>query len=398
MRQSADSGEIDRLVRLGPCQVALRVRWGEAARGGLTRAVAALDPARVTVVSGAGTPARMVAEVLGDLAPATSVEQRAERAVVVVVGDGPVLRASLRRAGSARVVMVPTTLDAMCDAALSPTWDARADRFRAPALVWCRPDLLPGPMPGPASGPASDTTTGPSPAPTSALTPGPTGLVPVLRNVLAVCPASYDSVAARLRPDGRYPAATLAGFVGLCADVRDTTLCFDPAGRGPGAVLEYGAPLAHALADSPGPGLLATARLSAQLGLLDAADERAHHDLIARAGLSTTPGLRSHLDPDGALEQGLDLVLLDALGHPHCVDGSLLTQVAAADLRAVLPPLQRSATADQHSSAAHAAAQAAARDNSRDSARDLDETPRPCDRDVGTTSVVVARPLHPSNQ
>ncbi|WP_035796775.1 dehydroquinate synthase/iron-containing alcohol dehydrogenase family protein [Kitasatospora mediocidica] len=336
---SCAPSDLDREIRIGPCHVSVRIRAGAAgriARNELSRALRGLGARRFLVLGEdsarpgqqAEAPDAALGEVLAEVlaalsaadAPVLLLRRRpgagpchpapAVGTVVVAVGGSRLLRAAARSAGAAPLVLVPTTLAAMCDAAVSVRWDADGGCLRAPALVWSRPGLL------------------------RAQPPERAGLYPLLRNVLAVCPYHFDSVAARLRADGRYAPTTLAAFVALCADARSTVLDDDPLARGRGAVLEYGAPLARSVGGAPGTGLLATARLAERLGLLDAAGRRAHRELLTRAGLA---GELPHGDAT-ARPGALDLVLLDALGQPHCTAGSLLTRVGAADLRAVLTP------------------------------------------------------------
>ncbi|MGF1427164.1 hypothetical protein [Kitasatospora sp. LaBMicrA B282] len=290
---------LDRSVQLGPCQYRVLIRAGAGARAALTAAARDLGAARFLLVAAARTPADQLAEAAATLAPAgellvlrgapgvpLSFPEPTPDTVVVLLGGRRALRAGLACAGRARLVHLPTTLAAMCDAAVGVQPDG-AGGLRAPAQVWCRPDLLRGPQHA--------------------------GLYPLLRNVLAICPYHLRAVADRLRPDGRYPAPVLAAFVALCVEARAGVLAYDPLGTGPGTVLRYG--------EGTLQGLLRAARTARRLGLLDAADEAAHHELLAAAGVRVVP---SEPTPEVA-----ELVLLRALGHPHTTAGSLLTPVRA---------------------------------------------------------------------
>ncbi|WP_037605039.1 dehydroquinate synthase/iron-containing alcohol dehydrogenase family protein [Streptacidiphilus rugosus] len=275
---------LDRAVQVGAFRYPVLVRVGTAASGALTEHVRGLAAdRRCALVAGPGVSARQLGEVTAALEPLAPGGPAG--GVLVAVGGRATLRRALATAGTAPVVLVPTTLGAMCGASVLVRGDAATGRPRAPALVWCRPDLLDGPQHG--------------------------GLFPVLRDVLAICPYFYDSVAARLRPDGRYDPATLAAFVALCVEAQSGVLGYDPLGRGPGAVLRYGAGRAA--------GLLLAARVARRLGLLGEADADAHRRLVAAAGLSTA----EQVWPDRAGT----LVLLEALGRPHVCAGSLLTPV-----------------------------------------------------------------------
>jgi hypothetical protein len=257
------------------------------------------------VVSG-GAPARQLADAVAALARVGKVlvlrggratarlPEPAPGTVVVAVGGRRTIRSVLGRPWRAKLVAVPTTLAAMSEAHVL----AGPDGPRAPALLWCRPDLLEGPQHA--------------------------GLYPLLRDVLAICPYHLDAVAGRLRTDGRYEPTVLASFVALCLEAQTAVLTYDPLGQGPGAVLRYGQGTAQ--------GLLLAARLAERLGLLDGEGVAVHLRLLALAGLPTEAG--------PAPEAGTvrELVLLRELGRPRVVGGSLLTPVPASDVRALLEP------------------------------------------------------------
>ncbi|MBW5484671.1 3-dehydroquinate synthase family protein [Streptomyces bambusae] len=250
--------------------------------------------------------------------------------LVVALGGTRTLAAAgrVRRADGTRppVLRLPTTLRAMTDSALSVAGDGNG--CAAPVLVRVQLEFL-------ETLPARDVCAGLS-APAAV--------------VLAVVPASREQVAARLRRDGRYDPAVLASFVVLSVQARAALLCYDPQEDGPGAAFGYGRAVARALRAEPDAdlrhgaaealGIRVAARVSRLAGLLDAEGERAHADLLDRAGLprSLPPrvSVESVLDAlvgDGA---GAGLVLLDRLGQPHVHRGRLVTPVDAGLLRAGL--------------------------------------------------------------
>ncbi|WP_145909384.1 hypothetical protein [Kitasatospora viridis] len=293
----------DRAVQAGPCHYPVLVRIGRQAGEGLAEAVRGLGGARFLVVAASGAPARQLGAAVAALALVGKVlVVRGERValrlpvptpdtVVVAVGGGRTVRSVLGWARRGQVVAVPTTLAAMSEAYVLPG----SDGPRAPALLWCRPDLLDGPQHA--------------------------GLYPLLRDVLAICPYHLDSVAGRLRADGRYEPAVLASFVALCQEAQAGVLTFDPLGQGPAAVLRYGQGTAQ--------GLLLAALLGERLGLLGAEGVAAHLRLLARAGLAT------ELGPGPGAEVARELVLLRALGRPRVAGGSVLTPVPAEEVRAL---------------------------------------------------------------
>ncbi|GAA0690524.1 hypothetical protein GCM10010193_51100 [Kitasatospora atroaurantiaca] len=347
----AHSTDLDRVLQSGGAHYRLRVRSGDHAWDELARELAALDADRFVVLADGGVPpellARVPAQVLRIPGACTlqTVELLAEqllqagatrRTVLLAVGGeqaGGVagLLAGLLFQGL-RLVHLPTTLAAMCGSALSLRHllpSGVLGTHHAPELVWNQLDLL---RARPVDELRSD-------------------LAELIRNVLAVCPAHYDRVAAILHPDARYGLRDLASFIAVCADARAAVTAYDPLERGPARVLEYGRTLGRGIGlltalrpgCADGLGMLASARTAVHLGLLDAADERAHRELLLRNGSPVT--LPRSVDLD-ALPSAVrlatarsgepGLVLLRALGRPHCVGGDLLTRVDEDALRAGL--------------------------------------------------------------
>ncbi|WP_372405467.1 hypothetical protein [Streptomyces luteireticuli] len=364
---------LDRRVTAGPVSFPVQIRAGEETWDELTRTVGALDAGRFLLVVGPGVPAVHTERVLRHLrraAPARPLSAEDihedasddvlegvpdDGALVVALGGTGVLDAARRLAarGGRGPVLLPTTLPAMTDSALSLA--GRAGRMLpAPLLVRAQLEFLSTLAPG-------------------ALRPG---LYALVRNVLAVCPGSYDQVCARLRPDGRYDRAAPAAFIALCVDARTALTCYDPCEDGPAAALRYG----HAVADLLRPlgvgalrygdavalGLLVAARCARLLGLLDAQGEAAHRELLERWGAPTV--LPSPVTADDVLRVApggtAGLVLLDGLGQPHVAHGRAVTDVGTALLRAGLDAVAPRA------------------------ARDTAGTVRSCARGTGTPSVV----------
>ncbi|MBH1938908.1 hypothetical protein I5Q34_32405 [Streptomyces sp. AV19] len=351
---------LDRRITAGPASFPVQIRAGEESWDELTRTVAALGAEHVLLVTGPGVPAAHTDRVLRHLrraapvrpVPAASDIPADDGTLVVGLGGTGVLDAVGRLAtpGGRGPVLLPTTLPAMTDTALS-----MAGHRPTPLLVRAQLEFLDTLAPG-------------------AVRPG---LYALVRNVLAVCPGSYDQVCARLRPDGRYGRAGLASFIALCVDARTTLTCYDPREEGPAAALRYG----HAVADLLRPlgvgalrygdavalGLLVAARCARHLGTLDAADEEAHRRLLDRWGAPTV--LPSPVTTDDVLRAApggtAALVLLDGLGQPHVSRGRTVTDVDTALLRTGLDAVAP-----------------------RTAAWDTAGTGRSCARGAGTPSVV----------
>ncbi|MFF2042636.1 hypothetical protein ACFVVX_19620 [Kitasatospora sp. NPDC058170] len=319
----------ERRIQAGASYLTLVVRSGEASWQELADHLAGFHADRFVIATDGAAPAAYLARVraLAATQAPTTVQDRREptrqtdgRTVVIAVGG--------EQAGcTAAQVRLPTTLAAACGPALSMRRPVPG--HPEPVLVWVRSDLL-------ADRPAPETRA---------------GMVTVIRHVLAVCPALYGSLANALRPEARYSERALAAFLAICADARATLVCFDPYETGPALALAYGRSLGDAVrrvgdasdglalapGDADGLGLLLAARIAVRLGLLDAADARAHCELLARNGSATalpaewdTAALADALHT--AAEPGL--LLLGGLGRPRCADGRLLTPVSDPVLRA----------------------------------------------------------------
>ncbi|MCB5167757.1 hypothetical protein LG634_23360 [Streptomyces bambusae] len=327
---------IDRQLVAGPVHFPVQIRHGSAHSDELTRSLREFGPERIVLVTGPGLPRRAAARVLrqlGEAAP-TSLLWPGPRAAAPPVPDGALVAAlggtcvlaaadRLRRADGTRppVVRLPTTLRAMADTALTVTGGA-------PVLVRTDLEFL-------------------ETLPPRALR---AGLGLPVRTVLAVVPASAGQVAARLRTDGRYEPAALAGLLALCTEARSVLVRYDPLEQGPAAALHYGDALARALCSSapvPMPygealalGLRVAARAARLAGLLPEAGEALHTDLLDRAG--AVRFLPPGADPDAAVRiltagrEHAGLVLLDRPGEPHVHRGALATPVAAGLLAAAL--------------------------------------------------------------
>lgn len=372
-----------REVRFGDVSYDFYVGRGDHAWPELRRRLGALDADRFVLVVDEGLPAATVAQaraVFAALAPTAvlraaadektktlaTLDDLAERAIaagatrrscVVAMGGGLVgnvagLLASLLYRG-VRLVHLPTTLLAMSDSVLSLKQAVNSRRgknhlgaFHPPALVWNQLDFLES-------------------LPTEEIR---SALCETVKNVLSICPERYDEVAARLRPDGRYPAEVIAGFIDLCVDAKSRVMRDDPWEKHEALVLEYGHTIGHAAellsggslrhGYAVGIGMLAAARISAALGYLDSADEAAHRRLLERNGTPST--LPAGLDIDAVLgAAGLDnkrgyvravpgmreMILLDALGQPHREDGSLISRVPTPVVRAGIASVAPAETA-----------------------------------------------------
>ncbi|MFI9778708.1 2-deoxy-scyllo-inosose synthase [Streptomyces sp. NPDC051956] len=368
---SGETSGLDREVRFGDVRYDFHVRSGSGAWHDLRTRLAALDADRFVVVADSGLPDHVVAETelaVAEIAPTqvltvtaderakslSALDQLAEqairsgitrRSVVIALGGGLVgnvagLLAALVFRGI-RLVHMPTTLLGMSDSVLSlkQAVNSRLGKnhlgtFHAPVLVWNHLDFLD-------SLPAAETRS---------------ALCEMIKNVLGIVPERYDQVAGLLRADGRYTPAVLTSFIDLCVDAKTAVMREDQREKGDALVLEYGHTVGHAAelltegrlrhGFAIGLGMLVAARVSRELGLLDRADEAAHHRLLELNGAPTT--LPDELDADALLasvrldnKRGYvpgragtcDLILLEGLGRPHRPGGSQITQVAEDTVR-----------------------------------------------------------------
>ncbi|MFI9326992.1 hypothetical protein ACIGZJ_05515 [Kitasatospora sp. NPDC052868] len=325
------SAGFERRIQAGASYLSLLVRSGESCWQELADHLAGFHADRFVIATDGAAPAAYLAHVrtLATAQAPTTVQDWRQptgptdgRTVVIALGGEQV-------GGIAAQVRLPTTLAAACGPALSMRRPAPG--HPEPVLVWVRSDLL-------ADRPAPETRA---------------GMVTVIRHVLAVCPALYDSVANALRPDARYSDRALCAFLAVCADARATLVCFDPYETGPALALRYGRSLGDAVrrvcgggdtpdglalapGDADGLGLLLAARIAVRLGLLDSADARAHCELLARNGSATALPAEWDTALVDALHTAAEpgLLLLGGLGRPRCADGRLLTPVADPVLRA----------------------------------------------------------------
>jgi 3-dehydroquinate synthase/2-deoxy-scyllo-inosose synthase len=356
---------VDREVRFGDAGYGFHVGHGRASLHALSRRLEDLEADRFVIVADSGLTEHQIGEVnrcVGAVAPTTVLTVLAEepakslevvnalaeqvfperitrRSVVIALGGGLVgnlaglLSAVLFR--GIRLVHLPTTLLNMSDSVLSLKQAVNSTfgknhlgAFHVPSLVWNHLDFL-------------------QTLPVDEIR---SALCEMIKNVLCIVPERYDEVAARLRADGDYPLEDIAWFIDLCVDAKSAVMREDPHEEAEGLVLEYGHTVGHAAellthgrlrhGYGVGLGMLAAARVSRELGLLDRSDEAAHFDLLERNGAPT----RLPADaPAGAVlevvrldnKRGyvkpaadrLDMILLDGLGRPHRTNGTLITQV-----------------------------------------------------------------------
>ncbi|PKV83553.1 hypothetical protein [Streptomyces sp. TLI_146] len=346
MLSSRSPVALDRSIGSGLARFPLQIRAGAASWDELTGIARRLAADRFVVVSDPGVPAAHAHRVLrhlgaaapADLVRASGTDDVPPGAVIVGLGGTSVLDAVAERAAHTRrgPLLLPTTLPAMLDTALSLVGPGGPRRL--PVLVRAQLEFLDTLAPG-------------------AVRPG---LYALVRNVLSVCPASYDQVCARLRPDGRYDRTALASFIALCADARAALTCYDPLEDGPAGAFRYGHAVADALrvlgvgalryGDAVALGLLVAARCARSLGLLDAEGEAAHRELLARWGapdvlpapvttqdvlevLTTASGAQELV---GGPDSTVGMVLLDTLGQPHVFGGHTVAAVGRDSLRAGL--------------------------------------------------------------
>ncbi|MFF5145035.1 2-deoxy-scyllo-inosose synthase [Streptomyces sp. NPDC013157] len=356
---------LDREVRFGDVRYDFHVRHGHSAWSDLRARFAELDADRFVIVADAGLPAHLLAETemnLAALAPTqvlkaqadetqkslTTLDRLAEetlrhgitrRSVVVALGGGTVgniagLLAALVFRGI-RLVHMPTTLLGMSDSVLSLKQAVNSSygknhlgTFHAPVLVWNHLDFL-------ESLPAAEIQS---------------ALCEMIKNVIGIVPERYDEVAGLLRTDGRYPPDVMSRFIDLCVDAKTRVMRHDANEKGEALILEYGHTVGHAAelltggrlrhGFAIGIGMLAAARVSRELGMLDRSDEAAHLKLLELNGAPTA--LPEELDTTSVLnivrldnKRGYvpgrngtcDLILLEGLGRPHRPGGNQITQV-----------------------------------------------------------------------
>ncbi|MCP9211486.1 2-deoxy-scyllo-inosose synthase [Streptomyces cucumeris] len=356
---------LDRRVRFGDVSYDFHVRHGRTAWNDLRTRLDALDADRFVVVTDAGLPDSLVAATkvaLGAVAPTQVVKAQADetektlgvldqlaeralesgitrRSVVVALGGGVIgniagLLAALLFRG-VRLVHLPTTLLGMSDSVLSlkQAVNSRCGKnhlgtFHTPALVWNNLDFL-------ESLPADETRS---------------ALCEMIKNVLGIVPERYDEVAGMLRTDACYSPEDITRFIDLCVDAKTSVMRDDHTEKHEALVLEYGHTTGHAAelltggrlrhGFAIGIGMLAAARMSRELGLLDRSDEQAHRRLLELNGAPVQ--LPEGIDADSVLEVirldnkrgyvpgrtgAVDFILLEELGRVHRPDGKLITQV-----------------------------------------------------------------------
>ena len=360
---------LDRDVRFGDYQYTFHLRSGPDARAELAARLAGLNADHIFVIADTGVPAATVQATLAAAARASRVTpltvpatEQAKNATTVLDLAARVIAAGATRSsvviglggglagnvagtvagwtyrGAPRLVQIPTTLLALSDSVLSlkqainsPWGKNHLGCFKAPVFVWGDLDNL-------RTLPAAEKRA---------------ALCETAKNVLAICPERYGELADLLRPEADYSDTELAWIVELCLDAKQSVMSADPYEAHRALVLEYGHTAGHAAEHLSGGrlghgpaiavGMLVAARVSASLGYLSPAGERAHHYLLARNGIALRfpPGLRAEallatMRRDNkrgyvAPESGrVDMVLLDALGQPHIEGGRLLTQVPEA--------------------------------------------------------------------
>ncbi len=368
---SGVSTGLDRRIQFGDVSYDFHVRSGAGSWRDLIKRLVELDADRFVVVADAGVPLHLVAETeltLSELAPArvltvtaeetekslTTLDRLADeaiasgitrRSVVVALGGGLVgnlagLLAALVFRGI-RLVHLPTTLLAMSDSVLSLKQAVNSQHgknhlgtFHAPVFVWNHLDFLD-------SLPAEEIQS---------------ALCEAIKNVLGIVPERYDEMAGLLRTDARYTPAALVSLIDLCVDAKTAVMREDKTEKHEALILEYGHTVGHAAelltggelhhGFAVGIGMLAAARISRELGLLDRGDEAAHRTLLELNGAPTT--LPEGLDTDAVLglvrldnKRGYlskrggscDLILLEGLGRPHRTGSSLITQVPEDTVR-----------------------------------------------------------------
>jgi 3-dehydroquinate synthetase len=356
---------VDRQVRFGDASYGFYVGHGRGSLRALSQKLETLDADRFVVIADSALTEQQVSEVenhIGAVAPTIVLTVRADepeksldvlnalaeqtfparitrQSVVIALGGGLVgnlaglLSALIFR--GIRLVHVPTTLLNMSDSVLSLKQAVNSTvgknhlgAFHVPTLVWNHLDFL-------RTLPVDEIRS---------------ALCEMIKNVLCIVPDRYDEVAARLRADGAYDTRDFAWFINLCVDAKTAVMHDDPHEEAEGLVLEYGHTVGHAAelvthgelrhGYGVGLGMLAAARVSRELGLMDSSDEAAHYELLERNGApirlpAEAPAdavlnavrldnKRGYLKPTAGMR---DMILLDGLGKPHRTDGTLITQV-----------------------------------------------------------------------
>jgi 3-dehydroquinate synthase/2-deoxy-scyllo-inosose synthase len=367
-----------REVRFGEIRYDFCVGTGSKAWRELKHRLSALDADRFVVVADKGLPAARIAEVeehFSAIAPTVvmaleasentkrlaTIDRLAERAIlggatrqscVVGLGGGVIgnlagLLAGLLYRGI-RLVHLPTTLLGMSDSVLSAKQAVNSGLgknhlgvFHPPVLVWNQLDFLD-------TLPAQETQA---------------ALCETIKNVLCICPARYDELAASLRSDARYSANTIIAFIELSIEAKTQVMRDDPYEKRDGLILEYGHTVGHAAellsggrlrhGFAVGVGMLAAARISVLLGYLDRQAESAHRLLLERNGALTalpeptdiTAVLRMiRLDNKRGYVRPrpdrYDFILLDGLGRAHRGEQGLISQVDENVVRAGIGAVQ----------------------------------------------------------
>ncbi len=394
MTGPAPTTTLDRQVQFGPHRYSFHVRPARS-WDGLAVQAAGLGADHWGLIHDGGLPPQLVKMVVECLAATTApvalfeipASEKAKTAFTAIEAAQAMLAAGFTRrsvvvalggglagnvAGYAahnifrgvRLVHVPTTLLAMMDSTLSLKQGLNSLRsdgeigaknvigaFHPPTWVWCDLgflDTLPGAQITAALG-------------------------ELVKNVLAICPERYDWALGHLRPSAGYSAAELAAFIAFCAEAKQRIMRMDPYEHGEGLRNEYGHDVGHALeavtggrlahGDAVARGVLVSAQVASNAGLMDAAAVEAHWRLLAANGFtqpvippevatSTIVGALRRDNKRGYVEDSpgcAPMVLLTGLGQPHlaqypapgggtCV--SLLTQVPLTAVAAAIDQLR----------------------------------------------------------
>jgi 3-dehydroquinate synthetase len=187
------------------------------------------------------------------------------------------------------------------------------------------------------------------------------GLCELIKNVVAIAPQWYDEVMEMLNPQAEYTDEDSVQIFQWCFAAKQQVMRNDAHEQGSALILELGHEVAHALearygyrhGDAVGLGVLISAHLSHQRGLLSEKELQKHYRLLLRNGIPTSlpaslsvEEIMQGLQNDTKIgylprQEGLHtIVLLEHLGQPVLTDGLPLCSVTTREIVQAIKTIQ----------------------------------------------------------
>jgi len=175
------------------------------------------------------------------------------------------------------------------------------------------------------------------------------GLCELVKNLLAIMPERIADFRTILNPSNHYSDKQLQSFIEFCIDAKVAVMNQDAKEKASGLVLEYGHTIGHALeivaegeylhGECVAFGMLCSARIAGNMGLLSEDEIALHSELLETIGMHIYP--KKHLllrvieslqkDNKRGYRQAernkTPMILLDGLGKLHRHNGHYLTMV-----------------------------------------------------------------------